>query len=69
MLKWRNLRVFLAGTVCGAVFVIAVQSAQSWFEYRSPQDAALYDSCLVKLDGNTVACDAYLRMMHRSSGQ
>ena len=32
---------------------------------RSPEDAVAYDHCLAANDGNTVACDAFLRMVER----
>jgi hypothetical protein len=70
MLEWRNLRVFLVGMVCGAVLVIAVEIAQSWMEYRSPQDAYIYDSCLASHNANTAACDAFMRnVQRRRTGQ
>jgi hypothetical protein len=65
MRKWRLPRGFLVGMVCGAAFVIAVDSARSWLEYRSPEDAALYDSCLYQKNGNTGARDALMRVVQR----
>jgi hypothetical protein len=50
--KRRLPRGFLVGMVFGATFVIAFDSAQSWLEYRSPEDARLYDTCLYRKNGN-----------------
>ena len=32
---------------------------------RSPEDQAIYDDCLLSHDGNTVACDALMRLIAR----
>jgi putative SOS response-associated peptidase YedK len=36
-----------------------------WKTERSPEDAAMYDACLAGKDGNTVACEAYVRVFDR----
>lgn len=59
---------FLTGAFC-AIVVIGI-AVLAWFwshsmPARSAQDQALYDYCLVQQAGNTVACDAWMRMVAR----
>ena len=64
--KWR---VFLAGALCGAVLAAGTGAVFVWWNPhpgRSADDNAMYDACLVGQDGNTVVCDAAMRMVERS---
>ena len=40
-----------------------------WIPVQSIRDANLYDACLVQKAGNTVACDALMRMVKRERAQ
>jgi len=63
--KWR---VFLAGALCGAVFTAGTGAVFVWWKPhpgRSADDNIIYDACLVDKDGNTVVCDAMMRMVER----
>ena len=59
-------RTFLAGALCGIIFIAIVELA--WWKLRperSAEDAAIYDKCLMAESGNTVACDAMVRVIDR----
>ena len=61
-------RGFVAGMLCGGVLVVIVWGASIWWTSRverSPADAAVYDVCLATQQGNTVACDAFMRTYKR----
>ena len=70
---------FVTGVLCGGMSIGLVWGASVWkardagltlpsaeelFPTRSPSEDAFYDRCLVA-KGNTVACDAALRIYHR----
>ena len=64
----RLVRGFVPGLLCGAILVAAVWAGSIWWKSRtdrSPSDAAIYDRCLVGNDGNTAACNAFMRMLDR----
>jgi hypothetical protein len=68
MLRNDGWRVFLAGSLSGIILMGAVGAAWVWWTSgpeRSPEDAAIYDKCLMALSGNTVACDATMRALDR----
>jgi hypothetical protein len=55
---------FVVGLLCGGILVATVWGGSVWRSLRpelSPDDAALYDQCLTGQQGNTVACDAFMR--------
>jgi hypothetical protein len=59
-------RTFLTGALCGISFITIV--ALGWWKMhpeRSAEDAAIYDRCLMAQSGNTIACDAMLRVIDR----
>jgi hypothetical protein len=61
-------RSFLAGMLCGGVLIATVGGASMWWASRvglSSDDAAIYDNCLMANQGNTVSCDAYMRVLPR----
>jgi hypothetical protein len=63
--RWQ---VFVAGAFCGAILIAVVGGASLWWTSRparTPEDDAIYDGCLIRLSGNTVACDALLRTLAR----
>jgi hypothetical protein len=65
-------RGFLAGMLCGGVLIATVWGASIWWASRierSPADAALYDNCLATQEGNTVACEAWMRVYKRVTAQ
>jgi hypothetical protein len=68
---WKGTwRVFLAGALCGAVLTASVGAAYVWSKphpERSAADSAMYDACLVDRSGNTVVCDALMRMVARET--
>ena len=54
--------------LAGSGIMIVGIALLTWFwthPTRSAQDQALYDYCLVQQHGNTVACDAWMRIMNR----
>ena len=62
---------FISGLCCGAVLVGVVWAATSlWLQQTKPALSAygqkMYDQCLMTQNGNTVACDAYMRVMIRA---
>ena len=60
-------RVFLAGALCGTIFMAVAWAASVWWKprpERSAGDDAIYDMCLAD-SGNTVACDAMMRTLDR----
>jgi hypothetical protein len=64
-------RVFLAGVLCGIIFMTVVGAASVWWKSRperSAKDDAIYDMCLIGKSGNTVACDALMRTLDRANG-
>jgi hypothetical protein len=59
---------FIAAAFC-AIVVVGI-AVMVWFwsrsmPARSAQDQALYDYCLVQQAGNTIACDAWMRIVAR----
>jgi hypothetical protein len=60
-------RGFLAGVFCGALVGLGVGAFLWWKPHptRSVEDGAIYDRCLVQKAGNTVACDALMRLLAR----
>jgi hypothetical protein len=71
-------KTFVAGLLCGGMIVGLVWSVSVWktrdanlpsveelFPMRSPSEEAIYDHCLVAQNGNTVACDAVMRIVRR----
>ena|ERR1700733_6628851 len=55
----------LIGLICGG-FIASVWAGSVWWKpQRSSEDAAMYDVCLAAQNGNTVACDAYMRVYKR----
>ncbi|WP_369725162.1 hypothetical protein AB8Z38_11595 [Bradyrhizobium sp. LLZ17] len=65
-------RSFIAGFVCGGALVAIICGGSIWWKAspeRSANDAAIYDSCLASKQGNTVACDAMMRMLDRERTQ
>jgi hypothetical protein len=57
---------FLAGFLCGAIFIAVGGAAALWWKSgakRSAEDDVIYDRCLATQSGNTVACDAQLRVI------
>lgn len=68
MIRNGSLRVFLAGTVSGVVLIAVVGAGLFWWKVspeRSAEDDAICDRCLMAQSGNTVACDAMIRLIHR----
>jgi hypothetical protein len=62
-------RVFLAGVLCGIIFMAVVGAASVWWKpQRSAEDDAIYDRCLIGKSGSTVACDALMRELDRARG-
>jgi hypothetical protein len=59
-------RAFALGFLsCGFLLVI-IWAASGWFRpERTPAEAAFYDHCLAAQAGNTVACDAVMRIYNR----
>jgi len=65
-----GVRGFLIGMFCGGFVVASVWAIPAWWKpQRSPEDAVLYDTCLATQNGNTVACDAYMRVYKRVKDQ
>jgi hypothetical protein len=69
-LMFRNggWRLFLAGVLCGIVLTAVLGGATVWWKLhpkRSAEDAAIYDNCLMAQSGNTVVCDATMRVLDR----
>ena len=63
--RWQ---LFVAGALCGIVVMAAVWVGWTWWKSgpeRSAQDSAIYDHCLLDQHGNTVACDAMMRLIER----
>ena len=64
-----NKRPFISGLCSGALVVGAVWAA-TWLQQTKPALTAygenVYDQCLAAKNGNTVACDAYMRVMIRA---
>jgi hypothetical protein len=61
-------RGFVTGLFCGGILIAVVWAGSVWWKSSvepSPEDAAMYDVCLAGQNGNTVACDAYMRMHKR----
>ena len=56
------------GAPCGVICTVAVWVVSIWWTphpERSTQDSAIYDNCLLEQRGNTVACDAMMRLIVR----
>lgn len=61
-------RGFVVGLLCGVLLTAVGGGAIIWWKSypaRSDDDQAIYDGCLVRQSGNTVACDAMMRMIDR----
>lgn len=59
---------FLAGAFSAIVAVGIVMLAWFWshsMPARSAEDQGIYDNCLLSRNGNTVACDALMRLLAR----
>ena len=68
MFRTGNWRSFLAGALCGTILTAVVGAAVVWWKPRPQRSAAddnLYDMCLAQNAGNTVACDAMMRVFDR----
>jgi hypothetical protein len=68
MFRHGGWRFFAAGALCGIVVMAAVWTGSSWWTLepkRSVEDRAIYDHCLMAQHGNTVACDAMMRLIER----
>jgi hypothetical protein len=68
----RRLQSSASGLLAGAFSVIVVIgiAVLVWFwsnsmPARSAEDQAIYDNCLLSRNGNTVACDALMRVIAR----
>jgi hypothetical protein len=62
----RTWAIFLVGALCGAMIAIGIV----WWKphlktTRSAEDNNIYDGCLMTEHGNTVACDAMMRLLNR----
>lgn len=65
-----GVRPFLIGLFCGGFIIASVWAVSVWWQPRhAPDAAALYDACLATKNGNTVACDAYMRVYERAKDQ
>jgi hypothetical protein len=63
--RWR---LFVAGALCGVAVIAAVWVRWTWWKSgpeRSAEGSAIYDHCLMEQHGNTVACDAMMRLIER----
>ncbi len=63
-----NWRVFLVGALCGTILTAGAAGSFVWWkphQKRSDKDEAIYDSCLASQGGNSVACDALMRVLER----
>jgi hypothetical protein len=59
---------FFVGLLCGGIIIGIVWVASVWMTSAgglTPSEATFYDHCLVAHDGNTVACDAVMRIYRR----
>ena len=58
----------MAGALCGAALVVVSAIAFVWWTHptRSAEYNAIYDGCLFSQHGNTLACDAMMRMRDRA---
>jgi hypothetical protein len=67
MLRGRETSVFIMGALCGAALAVASGLALIWWRHptRSVEDNAIYDQCLSSRNGNTVACDAMMRLLEQ----
>jgi hypothetical protein len=57
--------IFLVGALCGAILATTIGVVWKSHSTRSAEDNASYDYCLVQMQGNTVACDAMMRLLER----
>jgi hypothetical protein len=57
--------IFLVDAPCGAILTTTIDIVWKPDSARSPEDDNIYDACLVRQDGNTVACDATIRLLER----
>jgi hypothetical protein len=61
-------RVFLAGALRGIALMASVWAGFAWWKphyQRTAEDDLIYDHCLATEGGNTVACDAMMRLIIR----
>jgi hypothetical protein len=62
-------RRFMIGMLCGGALIAIVWGGSAWWNASpnlSSQNAAIYDNCLLAQGGNTISCDAFMRMVERS---
>jgi hypothetical protein len=57
--------IFLVGALCGGILTTTIGIVWKSHSTRSAEDNAFYDYCLVQWQGNTVACDARMRLLER----
>ena len=57
--------IFLVGALCGAILTTTIGIVWKSHSTRSAEDDNSYDNCLVQMQGNTVACDAMMRLLER----
>jgi hypothetical protein len=71
MLTNKTSRVFLLGTLCGAVLLAVVWVASVWWTrlQRSAEEEKFYDACLEMQQGNAVICDGWMRMLDRERAE
>ena len=61
-----NQRAFVMGFLSGGTLVVIIWAASGWVHSeRTPAEAAFYDHCFAAQAGNTVACDAVMRIYKR----
>jgi hypothetical protein len=63
---------FVTGLLCGCVLVGTVWGAWAWSAKeakRTPYESVAYDYCLVEQHGNTVVCDAGMRILRLNASR
>jgi hypothetical protein len=61
----RTWVIFLVGALCGAILTTTIGVVWKSHSTRSEEDNIFYDTCLMQQHGNTVACDAMMRLLER----